>query len=272
VAKAKKMKIKSIKKPKSATIIYIFLIPMFVSTILELFSSHYISFLIKLVGFGMLLGSAKLIDKGLENEFNYNSKKLAIAPKIKYKLFGSIALSLSLLFIALSATHINIINAIFSSIIGGIGAYIYYGKDPSVDKLPEGDLNYKKIVESLQEAKDKLKDIEKNNNLIEDIEIKEAVNQTINRAYEILNTIEEDPKDLSVIRKFMVVYLDGVKDVVSQYQSVDKNLLDSSYKERLKELLEDASKRFEKELERLKSNEIFDLDVQIDALKEQLKN
>jgi len=70
----------------------------------------------------------------------------------------------------------------------------------------------------------------------------------------------------------MVVYLDGVKDVISQYNSIDKEVLDYGFRARLIELLIDASSRFEKELQRLKSNEIFDLDVQIDALKEQLKH
>jgi hypothetical protein len=69
----------------------------------------------------------------------------------------------------------------------------------------------------------------------------------------------------------MVVYLDGIKDVVNKYNSIDKKLLDNSFKERLIELLNSATKRFEEDLERLKSNEIFDLDVQIDSLKQQLK-
>ncbi len=274
MAKAKKMK-QAIFKPKAkrATLIYIFLLPMFVSTILELFNSNYLPFLTKLVGFALLVGSAKLIDRGLNNEFIYNSANLAIAPKIKYKLIGSISLVIALIFISILTTNINPINSIFSSIIGGVGAFLYYGKDPTIDKLPKDKgVNYQKILDSLSKAKDKLNYIDKEQEKIEDIELKSAIKSTTAKAHEILKTIEDDPKDITIVRKFMVVYLDGVKDVIAQYNSIDKELLDSEYRLRLINLLKDATTRFDSELERLKSNEIFDLDVQIDALKEQLKN
>ncbi len=273
MAKIKKMKIKRVKKPSKATVIYIFLIPLFVSTIKELFANNYSLFLLKLIGFGLIFGSIKLIDKGLLNEFNYNNSNLALAPKIKYKLFGSIALTIALLFIVFTTSNLTLINGVFSAVLGGVGAYIYYGKDPSVDKLPKDkSANYKKIIESLNEAKEKLKKIENSNQNIEDKNLKSAIDKTLRKAHDILNTIEQDPKDISIVRKFMVVYLDGVKDVISKYNSIDKEVLDSSYKERLISLLDDATKRFDKELERLKSNDLFDLDVQIDALKEQLKH
>jgi len=70
----------------------------------------------------------------------------------------------------------------------------------------------------------------------------------------------------------MVVYLDGVKDVIDKYNSIENHIIDDSFRVRLIELLGDASNRFDKELDRLKSNEIFDLDVQIDSLKQQLKD
>ena len=43
-------------------------------------------------------------------------------------------------------------------------------------------------------------------------------------------------------------------------------------KEKLYTLMEDLDTRFDKELERLKNNNQFDLDVHIDVLKEQIKN
>ncbi len=275
MAKPKKMKLPKILKPKAkkATIIYIFLLPMFGSTIKSLFQGEYLKFAIKLIGFGLILASAKLIDKGLEAEFEYNNKDITLAPKHKYKLYGYIVLLIALYFIAFFATHLNLITAIVSPILGALGAYLYYGKDPYINKLPkDSGVNYERLIKSLDEATQKINHIEKEKDEIEDIELKSAVNKALDRAKDILKTIEEDPKDINIVRKFMVVYLDGIKDVITQYNDIDKELLDSSYKERLKDLLNDASSRFDKELERLKSNEIFDLDVQIDALKEQLKN
>ncbi len=273
MAKAKLKKLKIFDKAPKATLIYIFLIPMFISTILSLFSQSYINFIVKLIGFGLLFGSAKLLDKGLENEYNYNKATFIEAPKLKYKLFGAVTLTIAIAFIGFMVTHLSPVNIIFASVIGGVGAYLYYGKDPSVDKLPkESGVNYKKLIKDLNEAKAKLEFIDKEREKIKDYELKVAIDKASSKAHEILENIKQDPKDLQVARKFMVVYLDGVKDVISQYNSIDKDVLDSSFRDRLIELLIEASSRFEKELERLKSNEIFDLDVQIDALKEQLKH
>ena len=274
MAKPKIVK-KAKKEPKAprAILLYIFLIPMFLSTILSLFSSNYIQFVVKLIGFFLLLASIKLIDKGLEVEFNYNKASFIEAPKVKYKLLGYILLSISIAFIGFMATKLGVVNVIFASILGGIGAYLYYGKDPSEDKIPkDASINYQKLIKDINEAQEKLDYIDKEKEKIEDYELKQAVDSAALQAHKILDNIKEDPKDIQVARKFMVVYLDGIKDVITQYNSIDKKVLDKSYRDRLIELLLDASNRFEKELERLKSNEIFDLDVQIDALKEQLKH
>jgi 5-bromo-4-chloroindolyl phosphate hydrolysis protein len=273
MAKIKKMKIPKIKKAPKALFLYIFLLPMFISTIASLLSGDYIKFVVKLIGFAMLYGATKLIDSGLVNEYNYNQAEIAQAPKHKNKLWGDFVLLIALLFIGLLATKLNPINVVFTAIIGAVGAYLYYGKDPSVDKIPkDSSINYTKLIKDINEAKEKLEFIDNEKDKIKDSELKMAIDKASNKAHEILDTIMQDPKDIAVARKFMVVYLDGVKDVISQYNDIDKELLDSSYRDRLIELLIDASERFEKEIKRLKSNEIFDLDVQIDALKEQLKH
>jgi 5-bromo-4-chloroindolyl phosphate hydrolysis protein len=273
MAKAKKMSIKKVKKAPKATLIYIFLIPMFVSTALSLFNADYANFTAKLVGFLLLIGSSKSIDAGLKQEQEYNSSTFAQAPRRKYKFLGSIGVGVAIAFIGFMVTHLAPINIVFSAVIGGLGAYLYYGKDPSVDKIPkDGGVNYHKLIKDLNEAEDKLDLIKKDKESISDVELKVAIGNTLSKAHDILENIKEDPKDIHIVRKFMVVYLDGIKDVVSQYNSIDKEVLDSSFRDRLIELLIDASARFEEELVRLKSNEVFDLDVQIDALKEQLKH
>ena len=205
MAKAKKMQIKKREKAVTATYLYLFLLPMFLSTILSLFSKDYSRFLLKLLSFFMLMGAIKLIDMGLESEKEYNRATIALAPKTKFKLYGTIGATITLFFLCYVVDHFSLLNSLFTAAIGAFGLFAYYGPDP-------------------------------------------------------------------VKNKFMVVYLDGVKDVIHRYNSIEKESLDSSFRQRLIELLHEASERFDKELDRLKSNEVFNLDVQIDALKQQLKN
>jgi len=273
MAKAKRMIFKKKEKAPSVIFLYIFLIPMFASTIVSLFNSDYIVMLLKLIAFAMLYGSINLINRGLLEEYNYNKAKLSKAPKFKYKTLGAIGLGATTLFLATLIDHLSLLNIITLPILATAGSIIYYGKDPSIDKIPnDSSVNYEKLLAELSQAEDKIKTIESTKEKIEDLELKDAINKATVRAKDILKTIEEDPKDIRVARKFMVVYLDGVKDVVDKYNSIEDHILDDSYRVRLIELLNDASNRFNKELDRLKSNEIFDLDVQIDSLKQQLKN
>ena len=274
MAKAKQMKSSLIRKKKeSATYLYLFLLPMFLSTILSLFQKEYSRFLFKLISFFMLLGSIKLIDIGLKQEQEYNKNTIALAPKVKYKLLGTIALTITIFALCFVVDHFNLLNSLFTAILGGFGLHAYYGSDPKTNKIPkDSGVNYEKLIQSLNEAQEKLQTIKKSSENIEDLELNSAIHKATKRAEDILNTIEEDPKDIRIARKFMVVYLDGIKDVIQKYESIDKDLLDKSYKDRLIELLHQAANKFDSELDRLKSNEVFDLDVQIDALKQQLKD
>ena len=273
MAKAKRMTFSKKDKAPSVTFLYLFLIPMFASTIVSLFNSNYSSMVSKLIAFALLYGSINLINRGLLEEYNYNKAKITKAPRIKFKTLGAIGLGATALFLAVMVDHLTVLNTIALPILATAGSIVYYGKDPSRDKIPTNTgVNYEKLLAELSQAEDKIKAIENTKDKIEDLELKDAIDKATIKAKDILTTIEEDPKDIRVARKFMVVYLDGVKDVVDKYNSIENHILDDSYRVRLIELLNDASSRFNKELDRLKSNEVFDLDVQIDSLKQQLKN
>jgi len=273
MAKTKKISTSNKRAVSKAKLLYLFLIPMFISTIITLFHSDYNMFAKKIVAFIIFFAGIKLVDSGLEFDKIYKESKIIKIPFIKHKLLGYFLISLDLGFMDLEIANSGFFNAIVTSVIAFIGLGLYYGIDPMKSKLPKGSsVNVDRFLKELQEAEEKVNYIKNSTNKIDNWELENALKGATHRAEEILKTIKEDPKDIRVARKFMVVYLDGIKDVIDSYNGVDKKHLDSSFTHRLIETLDLASKRFEKELERLKSNEIFDLDVQIDALKEQLKH
>ncbi len=273
MAKAKKLTSNNTKVTKiKASLLYIFLLILFLSTAYSLFQAKYMLFLFKLGGFILFFAAIKLIDKGLEAQKAYEEASIAFAPKVPYKLFGAILLGIDIFFLNYFIIHNSLLNTIFVSLLTLVGTLLYYGMDPKEDKLPqESGVNMKKMIEELKEAQKKIDFIKEAQEEIDDYQLKEAINKAAIKAEHILKTIQEDPKDIKVARKFIVIYLDGIKDVITQYKNIDKSKLDESFSIRLRELLELASIKFDKELDRLKSNEIFDLDVQIDALKQQLK-
>lgn len=260
-------------KSKKGTLLYLFLIPLFIAVILALFQMNIQAFLLNSLAFALFFATAKLSTKGFTQELEYLRSPLTKAPKIPYKTIAAFMLGGSTLFTAWIAGGKPFTSALFLGSIATLGYYLYYGFDPKKDKLDNlGDVSAEFVLETIGEAKTKLLNIEKHMDQIEDRLLYGKLNIAMTKAKNILETIQEDPKDIRVARKFLIVYIEGIAKVTDSYVSMDEEDINSETKEKLYRLMEDLDTRFDKELERLKSNNQFDLDVHIDVLKEQIKN
>lgn len=268
-----KIDIKNPLKFKRGNLFYLFLVPIAFAVVLSLIKLKILYFILNLIGFGLFYLTAKANSIGLEQEFEYYTKTLAKAPKIPYKTIAGVMLGISTLYIAFFAGGKSLLVGIFLGIVASIGYFLYYGFDPRKDKLANlGDISPDFVLETLKISRDKLKSIEEDMEKIKNSKLNSKLRVAVDKAYEILDNIEKDPKDLRVARKFIIVYLDGIKEVTKSYIELDERDINEDTKERLYALLSDVENRFAKELEKLKRNDQFELDVNIDALKEQIKN
>jgi len=264
---------KKIDKKTGAFLIYIMLLPLFISVMFSLFAGDYGKFVLKIVGFILLSISAGALTIGIRKAIEFEDAIIAKAPKIPYKVVGSIALGITVFYLGFIVGHKNIFISAFVGVLGIVGSLLYYGVDPLKDKLPDSDdVNPNILLKNLEKAKATLERIKSENLKIHDIKLHQRVKEAAKKAEKILDNIANDPKDIRMARKFLVVYLDGVADVTSQYNKLDEDKIDQETKERLYTLLDEVQAKFDKEMERLKANDKFDLDVQIDTLREQIKN
>ena len=253
-------------------LLYLFLLLLFFSVAVSLFEAEYGRFLVKLGIFALFAGSAALVRKGLEESQKYEEAVIGKAPP-PYKSLGALGLGISVFLLAFLIDGGGIFRSLFVAVLALAGALLNYGLDPGGDKLPRNSgVDPELLLKSLEEAEATLDEMVEAREKIRDPQLEEALDHAVANARKILETIKADPKDIRVARKFLVVYLEGIKTVIRQYNDLDGVLIDASVRMRLISLLQDAKERFEKELERLRSNDLFDLDVQIDALKEQLKH
>ncbi len=258
---------------KKGIFLYIFLIPLFIAITISLLMLKVKYFIANIIAFGLFFATAKANSIGLAQELEYYTKTLTKAPKIPYKLIAGVLLGISTFFSASIAGYQNIFIGIFLGVIASIGYFLYYGFDPRADKLTNiGDISAEFVLETLAKARGKLKSIEEDMTHIKDTKLTSQLRVAINKAYEILKNIEDDPKDVRVARKFIIVYIDGIKKVTQSYIELDEKDITYETKEKLYNLLSDVEDRFEKEILRLKRNNQFDLDVNIDVLQEQIKN
>jgi 5-bromo-4-chloroindolyl phosphate hydrolysis protein len=260
-------------KIKKGNFLYIFLAPLFVAVVMSLMMLEIKEFVANIIAFGLFFTTAKANSIGLDQELEYYTKTLTKAPKTPYKLMAGVLLGVSTFFSAYIAGSQDLFISIFLAIVSSFGYFLYYGFDPSADKLENiGDISAEFVLETLATARAKLSSIEEDMTLIKDSKLNSQLRVATNKAYEILTNIESDPKDVRVARKFIIVYIDGIKKVTKSYVEMNEDEITDDTKDRLYSLLTDVEKRFDKEIIRLKKNNQFDLDVHIDVLKDQIKN
>jgi 5-bromo-4-chloroindolyl phosphate hydrolysis protein len=254
------------------TLLYIFLVPLFVSVVLALFQTNIQAFLLNGVSFFLFLAVARLAKKGFTQEQAYEASIFTKAPKVPYKMFAGYLLGISTFFTAFVTGSEPLVKSLFLALISTIGYYLYYGFDPKKDKLENlGDVSASFVLETINEAKEKLSNIETNSTKIKDLPLQKKITTAVTKAKHILQTIQEDPKDIRIARKFLIVYIDGIAKVTQSYVELDETDITTDTKERLHTLMDEVEDKLDKELIRLKQNNAFDLDVHIDVLKEQIK-
>jgi len=255
------------------TLLYVFLVPLFLSVILALFNTNIKAFILNGISFFLFLAVARLAKKGFVEEGNYHASTFAKAPKVPYKMIAGYLLAGATFFTAFIAGGQPFVKSAFLAIVATVGYYMFYGFDPKTDKFKNlGDVSAEFVLETIQEAKNKITHIEEDMQNIRDTLLYEKLTVAVSKAQTILQTIQEDPKDVRVARKFLTVYIDGVAKVTDAYTDMDEKDITAQTKKKLHTLMDDVEERFDKELKRLKNNNEFDLDVHIDVLKEQIKN
>ena len=260
-------------KRSKGWLFYFFLIPLFLSVVFSLFGLNMSAFVLNTLAFVMMYATMLVAKKGFMQEEVYERAKLTKAPKTPYKKIAATMLAATVFFTAYVAGKKEIYESLFLALISFTGFWLYYGFDPKKDKLKDfGDISSELVLDTLHKTEEKIGQLKKDADKIEDRQLSDKVHLAIKKSNNILDALVEDPKDIRVARKFLVVYLDGISDVISSYNEVEEEHISPQTREKLLTLMDDVEKRFQKELSRLKANNLFDLDVNIDTLKEQIKH
>jgi len=260
------------------TLLYLFLVPTFLSVVFALFQTNIKAFLLNIVSFFLYFVVLKLAKKGFEQEHLYHEEDFTKAPKIAFKTYAGYLLGVATFFAAYVAGGDVVgedafVKSAFLATISVVGYYLFYGFDPKKDKLDNlGDLSASFALESIKEAKEKIANISSDMQNIKDVDLRQKLRVAVEKAKQIVKTLQKDPKDIRAARKFLIVYIDGIAKVTDSYTDMDESDIDTITKQKLSVLLDDIQKKFDHEQKRLKNNNQFDLDVHIDVLKEQINN
>ena len=256
-------------------LLFIMPIPVLVAAVVSLVGGNFWSTVVNGTAFAGFMLAAVIARHGFKVEQLYHSKKLALAPTTPFKTVSALLLSATTGLTAFLATdNYNIFSSI---LIGGatlLAFYLWYGLDPRRNKTGNIGLGVtaEEVFEALEAANIKIDAIESARTEISNVAFDQHLDRIINKARSIITLIENNPSDLPRARKFLKVYLDGTRRVTESYAKTHRNdattvELDGNFSN----VLNSIESTFDEQQEKLKKQDQFDLDVNIEVLETQLK-
>lgn len=222
----------------------------------------------------LFLAGAAWINAGHRAQAQYERRKIASPPRLPRKSLGALLVAAGVFSSArLAVPHDPIIAATLA--LGALaGAHLYYGFDPRrpkvIDVGPHG-YTTEEVVAALDEAERAIGSIERSRRSIRNLELSRRLGRICARAREILDVIEDDPRDLRRARKFLKVYLTGAQRVCDRYARLHPRVQSAELEDSFRNVLDTIEGVFREQHGRLLENDVLDLDVQIEVLSNQLE-
>ena len=254
-------------------LLYLLPTPILFAIIISFFTSSGISIIKYSIAYALFILGARVAKRGFDFEREYKKSALAKAPRFPYKTAGAIIISFATFFTSLFCVDNNLLFSIVVALSALIGFYLFYGFDPREDKL--GGLSVgvraEDVIEVTDEAKTKVAKLELISKELPRGDMRDSLEDIISQTREIISGVESDPNDLSKARKFFKIYLDRAYKISDEFvKHLKKETLSEEIKDSYKNLLNSLQKTIVEQKNRLDSEDLMSLDVQIEALTKQL--
>lgn len=224
-----------------------------------------------LAAFALLIAAAYLTREGLKAEEAYDARKVAKRPAIPRKLFGSLLTGAGL-FMAGFLPDASLLTPAIFAVLGTALHAVAFGADPRVDKGAEGVDSFQadRVARVVDEAEAHLKAMQDAILRAEDRGLEGRVDRFVATAREMCRTVEEDPRDLTGVRKYLGVYLLGARDATVKFADIYARNRNAEARNDYEALLDDLEQSFAARTDRMLIDDKTDLDVEIDVLRERL--
>ena len=234
-----------------------------------------------LVAYAALMLGAWLLREGQRAEAAFNERTIARPPAFPRKLcaagLAGIGVFLGQLYNSdaggiLAATGALIQAGIFAVIAAGAHV-MAFGTDPMKAKgdMPNlSDAERERVTDAIDKAEEKLKTIEALAHRMRDREIDDRVTRLNATVREMIQIVEEDPRDMSRARRYLGLYLKGAMDATQKYADKHERLADPKLREDYLSLLSDLQEGFEKGKASLLIDDRNELEVKMEVLRERL--
>lgn len=255
-------------------LLFLLPLPLLLAAIIALAQGRVFTMAIDLVGFGLVISAAILTQKGILLDEQSRLRKIQRKRgKIHYRLLSAIVLAFATSLVSWFSTRNGLIASAVYGLITILAYYLYYGFDETREAPDFSAIGVtaEEVIEAIDEAEQKLEEIETARGNIADPALKRRLKNIIRETHKILDIIEDDPKDLRRARKFLKVYLEGMRRVTTGYAAMHKDHPVPELEKNFSNVLATIEKIVTEQQTKLLENDAMELDVQIEVLELQLK-
>ena len=256
-------------------LLYLLPAPILLSAIFAFLGGNVSQIISNSIAFALFLLAATLAKRGFNQELTYHESTMTKAPKLPFKTASALVLSIATFYTSYACTANAFMLSLLLALASFVGFFLYYGFDPRDDKLdnlPAG-INADDFLEVTQNARKGIAKLKSIKNKLDNFESKEHLQSIIMETEDIITSIEKNPSDLSLSRKFFKVYLQRTEQISDEFLShLQSNNIDAQMTDNYNALLKSVKETIKEQKEKLNDDDILRLDVQIEALTKQINH
>ncbi|QJF50435.1 5-bromo-4-chloroindolyl phosphate hydrolysis family protein [Roseobacter ponti] len=223
-------------------------------------------------GAGILSLGAWLLRGGLQAEASWHARKVARRPALPRKILAALLAGAGIGLGAVSHGSGLVAAVLFGLVVTGLHLAAF-GADPLSDKGMEGIDTFQqdRVARVVDEADKHLAAMRDALLRAGDRDVMTRLEQFQETARRLINTVEDDPRDLTAARKYLGVYLMGARDASVKFADIYARSRDAEAKTDYLVLLDDLERNFTARNEKLLLDDHSDLTVEIEVLRDRLQ-
>ncbi|MFN0113666.1 MAG: 5-bromo-4-chloroindolyl phosphate hydrolysis family protein [Paracoccaceae bacterium] len=220
----------------------------------------------------VLLAAAWLTGEGERAAAAYDARPAARRPAIPRKLFATALTALGL-FLGTLGHAGGLPATIALALAGGLLHLLAFGADPLRDKGAEGidPFERDRVARVVDEAEARLSEMRAAVGRAGDPALIARVKRFSDAARRMCRTVEEDPRDLTAARRFLVVYVTGARDAAKKFADLWARAQDPKARTDFETLLGELETTFAARTTALLEDNRTDLDIEIGVLRDRLR-
>ncbi len=248
-------------------------LPLLISGIFEMSGGNASGMIAEFGALALLLLSPWLLRDGLAAEEAFNARNVARKPAIPRKIFAAVLTGLGVALAAFGGWHQGVLTSL---VFGGLATAAHlasFGLDPLQNKGMEGvdEFENDRVAKAVDKAEELLSETLQAIRRIGDRPLEGRVETLASAARDMFRAVEQDPRDLTSARKFMSVYLRGARDATIKFADLYSHRKDADARADYVALLDDLETSFAMQRDRMLLDDRSDLDIEIEVLRDRLK-